>query len=29
MRTSLTQCRIVKIVHELTEEVQGKAIALQ
>lgn len=29
MRTSLTQCRIIKIVHELSGEVQGKAIALQ
>lgn len=28
-RVSLTQCRITRIVHHLSEEVQGKAIALQ
>jgi large subunit ribosomal protein L21 len=28
-RVSLTQCRITRIVHHLSEEVQEKAIALQ
>jgi large subunit ribosomal protein L21 len=28
-RVSLTQCRITRIVHELKEEVLGKAISLQ
>jgi large subunit ribosomal protein L21 len=28
MRTSLTQCRITRIVHHLSEEVKEKAIAL-
>jgi large subunit ribosomal protein L21 len=28
MRTSLTQCRITRIVHHLSEELKEKAIAL-
>lgn len=28
MRTSLTQCRVTRIVHHLSEEVKEKAIAL-
>lgn len=28
-RVSLTQCRVTKIVHQLSPEVQGNAVALQ